>query len=257
MTASALVSDLAFDSGGDGDGDALLVLIHGLGANARVWQPMLAQSRWPGRWIAPDLRGHGGSAVGERYAVEDYAADIAALIARRAPGAAVTLLGHSLGGVVALALAGGGFGLRPSAAYGLGIKVGWTDEELAQMAELSRRQPKCFASRDEALAFYGRQSGLGPIDSASPLAERSVRPCEGGWRTALDMGAYAVTRPPMEMLLRTAVCPAHLARGAADPMVSAEQLSSLDAGALSIAGAGHNAMVDAPEAIWDWLSASG
>jgi pimeloyl-ACP methyl ester carboxylesterase len=253
MTTATHSSGLAFDSGGEG-GD-LLVLIHGLGANARVWQPMLAQPRWPGRWIAPDLRGHGGSRHGARYATEDYAADVAALVADEAPDAAVTLLGHSLGGVIALALAGGDFGFRPAAAYALGIKIGWTDAELAQMAELSQRQPKTFAGSDEALAFYGRQSGIGPIASGSPLAERSIARCKGGWRTALDMAAYAVARPPIAMLLRTAVCPVQLARGATDPMVSAQQLLPFDIAARSIEGAGHNAMVDAPEAVWNWLGA--
>jgi pimeloyl-ACP methyl ester carboxylesterase len=46
-----------------GNGARVLLLLHGLGATGDVWdrwQPLLAR-RWTGRWLAPDLPGHGGS----------------------------------------------------------------------------------------------------------------------------------------------------------------------------------------------------
>jgi len=46
-----------------GSGEPVLLLLHGLGATGDVWQawrPLLTR-RWPGRWLAPDLPGHGGS----------------------------------------------------------------------------------------------------------------------------------------------------------------------------------------------------
>ena len=46
-----------------GQGDRLLVLLHGMGATAGVWSRMLAEPRWHGRWLALDLPGHGGSEV--------------------------------------------------------------------------------------------------------------------------------------------------------------------------------------------------
>ena len=36
-------------------------------------------------------------------------------------------------------------------------------------------------------------------------------------------------------------------------MISAERLRDFDPRAFAVAGAGHNAMVDVPGAIWDWL----
>jgi pimeloyl-ACP methyl ester carboxylesterase len=246
---------IAFERGGAGD--ALLVLVHGLAATARVWAPMLEQAprRWPGRWIALDLRGHGGSASRDRYAIADYAEDVARLVENEVQAGPITLLGHSLGGVVALALAEGTFGIYPAAVYGLGIKVAWSDTELARMAELSTRPTKSFASRDEAVVHYGRQSGLGKLESDSPLAERGVLTGDGGWRTAVDMRAYAIAAPPMAEMIASAQCPVRLARGGTDPMVSLEQLRAFDKAALSIVDAGHNAMVDAPDAVWAWLGA--
>ena len=66
---------LAFDRGGEGD--RLLVLLHGHGATRHVWQPMLDANRWNGAWLALDLRGHGASAHAESYSLTDHATDIA------------------------------------------------------------------------------------------------------------------------------------------------------------------------------------
>ena len=53
--------DLFFNQGGTGD--RLYVLIHGLGCTADVWRGVsnIIEGNAAGRWIAPDLRGHGRS----------------------------------------------------------------------------------------------------------------------------------------------------------------------------------------------------
>jgi pimeloyl-ACP methyl ester carboxylesterase len=86
-----------------GEGPPLL-LLHGLFGSARNWggiQKQLARQR---RVLAMDLRNHGDSrhAAGMDYATQ--ARDVAeTLLARHAQGAAV--VGHSMGGKVAMALA--------------------------------------------------------------------------------------------------------------------------------------------------------
>jgi pimeloyl-ACP methyl ester carboxylesterase len=170
---------IAFEHGGEGD--ALLVLVHGLAATARVWAPMLEQAprRWPGSWIAPDLRGHGASAPAASYAAADYAADIAALV-ERSEASSVTLLGHSLGGVIALTLAAGGR-TRPERVFGLGTKVTWTDTELERLAALSQRQSRLFEHEEEAREQHRRQCGLDG-ELASALLERGIMRERGGVR---------------------------------------------------------------------------
>src|SRR5215469_4385618 len=91
-----------------GSGEPLLVLLHGLGATGDVWtawSPLLAR-RWPGRWLAPDLPGHGGSPALRVYSFDGFAAAVATVVPR---STRVVVLGHSLGGVVAMALASGKF----------------------------------------------------------------------------------------------------------------------------------------------------
>lgn len=84
-----------------------LILIHGTRDHARSWDRIARALA--GRYCvyAPDLRGHGDSewAVGGDYSIIDYALDIHALgeAIGRAP---YTIIGHSLGGGVALQYAG-------------------------------------------------------------------------------------------------------------------------------------------------------
>jgi len=245
---------LDFDAGGSGE--SLLLCLHGLGANGRVWQPFLARApeRWPGRWLAPDLRGHGGSGAADRYDIGGYAADVVSLLRSHAPNARLTIVGHSLGGVIAMALAHQRHELSIAAVFALGIKVRWSEAELQQMTALAARPPKYFGTRDEALVHYGRQSGLGARAVSAGLADRAIVAAPEGWRTAMDPAAYAVSPPNMRELLAAATCPVHLARGATDPMVSLADLKPFAAEPRDIAAAGHNAMVDAPDKMWNWVA---
>jgi len=84
-----------------------LILLHGGRDHARSWDGFAALAAERYRIIAPDLRGHGGSewASDGAYAIEDYLLDLAELLDHLAiPRAA--LIGHSLGGNVALRFAG-------------------------------------------------------------------------------------------------------------------------------------------------------
>src|SRR5207245_10207380 len=97
----------------------------------------LLNDRWPVRWVAPDLPGHGCSESLASYSFGRLAAAVAPAVP---PADRVVALGHSLGGVVALTLASGRFGVRVSAVCGLGIKVAWTEEVLARARALSTRR---------------------------------------------------------------------------------------------------------------------
>jgi pimeloyl-ACP methyl ester carboxylesterase len=235
--------DLRVLSGGDGE--PLLLLLHGLGATADVWagwQPLLAD-RWPGRWLAPDLPGHGGSAPLPEYTFDAMAAALRPLVE---PGGRTFVLGHSLGGVVGLALAAAG---TPVAAVaGLGIKVAWTDEELDKAQALAERPVTWFDSRDEAAARYLRVSGLaGLLAADDPAVAAGLVQQDGRWRLALDPRAFAVGAPDMAGLLARSPATVTLARGELDPMNSDEQLGQWGVPVVTLPGLGHNAHVESPE----------
>ena len=230
-----------------GNGEPLLVLLHGLGATGDVWggwRPWLAQ-RWPGRWIAPDLPGHGGSPPLAAYTFDGFAGAVAGIVP---PGARAVVLGHSLGGVVGLALASGRFAVPVHAVIGLGIKVAWTDEELDRARAVAQRPLAWFASRDEAAARYLRVSGLGGLlPAGDPAVDAGLREQGGRWRLAIDPGAFAVGAPDMAQLLARSQAPVTLARGEHDPMNTDEQLAGLGAPTVTLPGLGHNAHAESPE----------
>jgi pimeloyl-ACP methyl ester carboxylesterase len=230
-----------------GSGDPLLVLLHGLGATGDVWTgwwPLLAR-RWPGRWLAPDLPGHGGSPPLTAHTFDGFAAAVAGIVQ---PSAGIVVLGHSLGGVVGLALASGKFPVPVQAVIGLGIKVVWTDEDLARAQAAAQRPPAWFASRDEAAARYLRLSGLvGLLPASDPAVDAGLREQDGRWRLAMDPGAFAAGAPDMAQLLARSQAEVTLARGEHDPMNTDEQLARLGAATVTLPGLGHNAHVESPE----------
>src|SRR5215472_5621151 len=230
-----------------GSGEPVLLLLHGLGATGDVWEgwrPLLAR-RWPGRWLAPDLPGHGGSPPLPGYTFESLAAAVAGIAGAGAP---TVVLGHSLGGVVGLALASGGFAVPVQAVIGLGIKVAWTGEELDRARAAAHRSPAWFASRDEAAARYLRVSGLaGLLPPGDPAVDAGLREREGRWRLAMDPSAFTVGAPDMPQLLARSQAPVTLARGEHDPMNTDTQLARLGPATVTLPGLGHNAHVESPE----------
>lgn len=83
---------------------APILLLHGLGVGGSVWQSFARRLLPDFGAIAPDLRGHGQSdAPPSGYTPADYAADLVALL--EAEAQPVPVVGHSLGALVALALA--------------------------------------------------------------------------------------------------------------------------------------------------------
>ncbi|OXM71022.1 alpha/beta fold hydrolase [Amycolatopsis thermalba] len=223
---------------GGSDGPVLLAL-HGLGATGAVWDGVV--ERWPGRWIVPDLPGHGRSEPLPRYSFGALAAAVAEAVPAGTP---VAVLGHSLGGVVALTLASGWFGVRVSGACGLGMKVRWTDEELARAADQATRPAKVFGSRDEAAERWLKVSGLhGLVPVDSPVVDSGLAE---GWRLALDQAAFGVGAPDLDGLLAAARAPVILAAGEHDPMCPAAHLPG---DAVLLPGLGHNAHVEDPAAL--------
>jgi pimeloyl-ACP methyl ester carboxylesterase len=230
-----------------GSGEPVLLLLHGLGATGDVWegwQTLLAR-RWPGRWLAPDLPGHGGSRPLASYTFDTLAAAVAGIAGG---GAHTVVLGHSLGGVVGLALASGRFPVQVQAVTGLGIKVAWTREELDRAQAAARRPPAWFGSREEAAARYLRISGLaGLLAADAPAVDAGLREEHGRWRLAMDPGAFAVGAPDMARLLARSRAPVTLARGEHDAMNTNEQLTRLGVPVVTLPRLGHNAHVESPD----------
>jgi pimeloyl-ACP methyl ester carboxylesterase len=229
-----------------GSGDPVLLLLHGLGATGEVWSGLVDSlaDRWPGSVVVPDLPGHGRSPSLARYSFGSLAAAVADELP---PARPVAVLGHSLGGVVGLALASGWFGVAVSAVCGLGIKVRWSDDELAKAGELAARPAKVFGTREEADERALKVAGLVGL---LPALDSGVTSTPDGWRLALDSAAFGVGAPDMAGLLAACRGSVILAAGSTDPMSRAEDLRALRPDAVLLDGLGHNAHVENPRALW-------
>jgi pimeloyl-ACP methyl ester carboxylesterase len=210
-------------------------------------RPLLA-ARWKGRWLAPDLRGHGRSGHGARYSLGAHAADVAALLEQ---GEEVVMLGHSMGGAVAMTLASGWFGISVRQVVAFGVKLEWTQEEIVKAQELAGAPVRWFATREEAIERYLRVSGLkGLVEPGSPMASLGISEEGGRFRLAADPGITGVVGVAIEAVIAAMRAPLRLAAGEHDPMASAEQMRRFDPKAVVFAGLGHNPHVEAPEELW-------
>lgn len=223
------------------DTEPAVLLLHGLGATGAVWDGLT--DRLDSAWLAPDLPGHGGSARLHRYSFGGLAAAVADQLPTTGP---LVVVGHSLGGVVALTLASGWFGVEVVGVLAVGVKVRWSDDDLARAATVAARPDRVFATRDEAEAAYLKMAGLTGLAAADPagLAES-----DDGWRLTLDLAAFGVGAPDMVGLLGMASCPVVLAAGEHDPMSRPADLLALRDDAVTLPGLGHNAHVEDPAAL--------
>jgi pimeloyl-ACP methyl ester carboxylesterase len=231
---------------GGSDSGPILVMLPGLGATAEVYagvERVLADS-WPGGWLAVDLPGHGRSDWDPPYTFARHADAVRPLLP---PGGEVIVLGHSMGGVVALEPAD-----AAAAVVAFGVKVDWPAEHAAAASRMAGRPVTHVATRAEAVDRYLKLAGLtGLVDPDDPTTEAGVVETPDGWRVAQDLATFGVGVPDMAELLARATCPVVLARGEYDAMVSDADLHALVPDPVTLPGLGHNAHVEDPSAVVD------
>ena len=239
-----------------------LLLLHGMGATAGVWADVINELDWSGDVRAVDLAGHGEATWSGDYSLEGFAAAISDQFAE---GEDTVVVGHSLGGAVGLCLASGSYRPAVSAVIGLGIKMSWSDDDVAGMAKMAARGVRFFESRDEAIARYVRVAGLdGLVALDHPAIENSVVEAEEGWRLAQDPATFAQNPVDMTSLMAAArastVSPSGadviLGAGSDDPMVSREQIAVHVEEPRMAPGCGHSVQVEQPDWVANLISTS-
>ncbi|MDP2264630.1 MAG: alpha/beta hydrolase [Hydrogenophaga sp.] len=185
-----------------------LVLVHGWMDVSASWQFMvdaLQASRWI---IAPDWRGFGltrASAPVDSYWFPDYLADLDTLLDHYAPGIPVDLVGHSMGGNVAMVYSGvrpqrirrlvnlEGFGMpatRPAQAPGRYAQ--WMDELKA--LHLGDSALKAYESVDAVARRLMKTNRRLPADKAEWLARQWAAPnAQGQWEILGDAAHKVVS----------------------------------------------------------------
>ncbi len=193
-------------------GQPPLVLVHGWMDVGASWQFMvdaMAQDRWT---VAPDWRGYGlTTTAGPRpdaYWFPDYLGDLDALLDHLCPDQPVDLVGHSMGGNVAMMYAGvrperirrlvnlEGFGLPATRPAQAPTRLAqWLDEIRAQ-----RRGELDLNTYDSAEGVARRLMKTNPrlsADKAAWLAQHWAAPDAQGRWAVLGDAAHKVVNPQL------------------------------------------------------------
>lgn len=156
---------------------APLLLLHGVGLRAEVWEPQIAALSGSFRVIAVDMPGHGDSAaLPGSPTLPDYVAWAARLI--MAIGAPVSVAGHSMGALITL---------------GLAVERPDLVQRAALLCPVFRRSPEArtaVLTRAEEISI-GRGGIDGPLSRWFGDAPSRARVQVAGWLRSVPQAGYA------------------------------------------------------------------
>lgn len=250
-----------------GAGERALVLVHGFTGSRRDFAPRVPALAALGRTVLPDLRGHGDSTnTGDPagYTLEQLVSDLVAFVdAERLAGC--DLLGHSLGGMVALRAA-----LAAPDRFGSLILMDTAARAPAlPRALLDAARKVVEAAGLETLLTLMRQRDPAETGRTGPDRRLEAEWGEGYWSEwrlpnfrAMDpvaygaLGAALFEQEPLGARLAEVRLPTLVMVGAEDEgfLAAADELAAGIPGArrVTIAGAGHQPQLETPDA---WLAA--
>jgi len=222
-----------------------------LGCSNHVWQGFISliNKNKAGKWIAPDMRGHGGSDWADSYALGHHAYDLIPIIKDEKD---IFIVGHSMGALIAMVLASGIFDLNIKAVLGIGPKVDWPAEERIKLHAFASKPIRWFTTREEAIERYLLVSGLkGIIDPTDEQLTQAIFKGSEGFRLSADPKTVNVGGPPEGIFAAASFATkCKLACGETDNVTSIDRLRSLDPDAVVLSGLSHNAHVEDPLTIW-------
>ncbi len=248
-----------------------LVLVHGARDHARAWDDVARKLSAQFHVIAPDLRGHGDSRWADAggYTVINFVFDLAELI-RHLGVSSVTLIGHSLGGNIALRMTGlypekihrlvciEGLGPSPAAAQKLAATPietrlqGWMEEQ----RKLESHTQHGYATLDDAVERMHQQNQHLGAELARHLTVHGARQnADGSYVWKFD--PYLRSWPPVDLsrgeiieLWARIICPVLLVYGSAswasNPAADGRINNFRNAKLALIEGAGHWVHHDRP-----------
>jgi 3-oxoadipate enol-lactonase len=240
-------TELAYMEQGEGQP---IVLLHGYCGSHQYWNEVIPLLSTQGRVIAVDLRGHGASSGGDGvYSMELLAEDVVALLDElKLPK--VHLIGHSLGGYVALAFAE----QYPQRLLSLGLvhSTSIPDNEAAQANRLKAAES---IQENGVNAFVD-----GLIPKLFAATHRTSMPETLTWAKEIGYGTSVAgaigcalgmkIRPDRTSVLESLELPVLLLAGELDEVITAERrfpASRDNITALTLSRVAHMGMVEEPE----------
>lgn len=200
-----------------------VLLLHGSGQRRHSWRetgPRLADDGW--NVIALDARGHGDSARGSSYRIDDFVDDLADVV--EALGERPVLVGASLGGMTSLIGEGERGGLARALVL-LDVAAQVTLTGVRRVHGFMRAYPDGFESLEEAAAAVGVYRSEPP--PADRLRRNLTEGTDGRWRWHWDPASLpspddptrGADRERAEAAARSVAVPTMIVRGTRSDVV--------------------------------------
>jgi pimeloyl-ACP methyl ester carboxylesterase len=248
--------ELAYRSWG-AEGRPTVVLIHGLGGCASIWEPLAASLAADYYFLAPDLRGHGRSPRPGTYKPAGHLEDFERFITARKIDGHFALIGHFLGGLMAIDYAA----RHPGQVRGLvalDVNVPPPDWQIQHLRQAAARAHPVFQTREDASAYV--QKAFAPRaspDLVGSLVDWLIVPTQNGLSFHFDR---EVLRESLILdvggQLNRIECPTLFLRGSESPVM--ERAAALDllrrlpkGRVVQVPRAGHHVFLDNPRATSD------
>ena len=234
---------LAYERRGTG---SPLVLLHGYPLDHHLWDEVVPLLQDTFDLIIPDLRGFGeSSTVDSFYTMEDIASDIAALL-DHLEIEKTAIVGHSMGGYVALAFAG----LYPERITGLGLV---STQVLADAPDRRDGRYKSAAEvADKGIASV--VAAMTPKFTSDARLQEFARESMERQQPAAYIGALKAMAERVDStpLLSSLTVPVVIVHGDADSLIPIDRAREVKAALpnahlVDIGGAGHMPMMEAKE----------
>ena len=239
------VNDIQMAYARRGDGPPL-VLLHGFPLDHHLWDEVVPLLDSTFDVITPDLRGFGESTISDpQPSMDDYASDIAELL-DQLEIAKAAIVGHSMGGYVALAFAR----LYPDRVSGLGLV---SSQVLADTPE--RKEGRYKSAADvEANGISSVVEAMSPKFTSDEKLQEYARDLMGQQQPAAYIGALKAMaeRSDSTPLLASFHFPIVVVHGDSDSLIPIDRAREVKAAisqahVVEIPGAGHIPMMEAKE----------
>ena len=207
-----------------------LIFLHFFGGSWRAWQPVMDELDGQFPCVALDLRGFGRTVVSEApeemssYSLDRMAGDVIETITQLGDGRCV-LVGHSMGGKVALAIAAG-YGCPPGLEALVLVAPSPPTPEPMPDEERSRLLAGVgseAAARETLTKITARSL---PPDLAEMVVEDQLCAVLAAWRAWLERGSKVDISARIERIK----VPVHLLAGEKDANITARPVAARDRG---------------------------
>ncbi len=231
-----------------------LVLIHGGAAHAHWWSHLAPL--FTGRWhvVALDLSGHGDSGRRDLYSRETWAREVMAVAGDAGLSGPPVIVGHSLGGMVAIETAAA-FGDDLAGAVIVDTPVRRPDPESEQAARgQAFVSPGLYPDFETALGRF-RLIPMQPCDNdyiVDYIARHSLHETPAGWTWKFDPRVFMSTLRPLGDRLQAISTRVALFRGEKSVVVPPDiaeymyELLDRNAPVVSIPESHHHLILDQP-----------